>query len=63
METIKVSSEDILQIKRDIEFIKDQFTEETELTDWAKKELEMARNTPISECISHEEVGKLFFNK
>ena len=59
-ETINVSVNDILQIKKDIQFIKDQLMEETELTDWAKKELEEARKTPKEEYISMEEIEKEF---
>ncbi len=59
-EIIKVSAKDILQIKKDIQFIKNQLMEETELTDWAKKELEEARKTPKEEYISMEEIEKEF---
>lgn len=59
-ETIEVSAKDILQIKKDIAFIKNQFTEETELTDWAKGELEKARKTPRSEYVSMKEIEKEF---
>lgn len=60
---IEISTKDIIQIKHDLALIKNYLFDETELTDWAKKELEEARKIPVSECVSHEEVGKLLFNK
>ena len=39
---VTISSKDIVQIRQDIELIKNHLLEETELTDWAKKELEEA---------------------
>ena len=55
---------DIAQLKRDIKLIKEVIVDdETELTDWAKNALEEARNTPISECKSLEEVEQMIMRK
>ena len=55
---IKHIHEDIEQIKKNLDFIKNILMEEYELSDSAKNQLEVADRTPISEYIDHEEVKK-----
>ena len=62
-EKICISEKDIKQLIQDVALIKSILMSERELTDWAKKELIMARETPVSECISHEEVKRRIFEK
>ncbi|MFH0978584.1 MAG: hypothetical protein V1837_04750 [Candidatus Woesearchaeota archaeon] len=45
---------DILELKKDVEVIKDILKEDFELSDTAKKRLAQARNTPESEYIALE---------
>ena len=67
----KMINEKLAKLSRDVEIIKEMMIaqkesgemEEVELTDWAKSELEEARNTPESEYISHEEVKKRLFGR
>lgn len=79
MENISVRAEDLKKLIRDVEQIKamllaqkekensevndrgHSLTDEVELTDWAKNELEEARKR--KKKISHEEIGKIFFEK
>ena len=49
--------EQLNQIRVDINIIK-QAVDDGELTEWAKQELDEARETPEEEYISHEEVKK-----
>lgn len=58
-----IKVEDLTQLKKDIALIKNILIEETELTDWAKKQLDVARKTPRSEYINHEEVKKMILMK
>ncbi len=51
---------DMTQIKRDLELIKNVLFSEGEFTDWAKKELDVARKTPEDEYISMDEIEKEF---
>ena len=64
---IKKIDEKLIKLATDIELIKgllmSKVDEEGELSDWAKNELEEARKTPTSECISHEELKKRIFRK
>lgn len=64
---IKRIDERLIKLAIDIEMIKGllmpKVDEEGELSDWAKNELEEARKTPISECISHEELKKRIMKK
>ncbi len=55
---IETLHKEILDIKNDLAYIKNILSEEYELSDEAKKQLEIARKTPVSEYISHEEVKK-----
>ena len=47
---------DMVQIKRDLELIKNILLSEGELTDWAKKELKRARAENESEYTNLEEL-------
>lgn len=64
---IKRIDERLVKLSRDIELIKSllmlKADEEGELSDWAKNEIEKARNTPESECISFDEVKDKLRNK
>lgn len=55
---IKHMHEDIEVLKRDMAIIKHILSEEGELTEQAKKDLEEARKTPRSKFISHEDLKK-----
>lgn len=71
MENINVKAEDLRKLIRDVAQIKriliaekeKNEMEEVELTDWAKNELKIARETPEEEYISHEEVKKRILTK
>ncbi len=62
VETIKIN-EKLAKISRDVELIKNILMSAGELSDWAKNQLEIARKTPRSEYISHEEVKKRILSK
>ena len=49
---------DIEEIKKALDFIRNILAEDYELSESAKKQLEVASKTPISEYIDHEEVKK-----
>ena len=55
---IECMHKDIEDIKRSVEFIKNILVEDFELTEEAKKKLELANKTPISEYIDQENVRK-----
>lgn len=55
---VECMHKDIEDIKRSVDFIKNILVEDFELSDEAKKQLEVANKTPISEYIDHEEVKK-----
>lgn len=55
---IKNLHEDIEEIKKSLDFIKNILAENYDLSESAKKQLEIASKTPISEYINHEEVKK-----
>jgi len=69
MENVNVKSEDLKKLMKDVAQIKEMLiaekkereTEEIELTDWAKDELEEARTRKTK--ISHEEARKMLFAK
>lgn len=69
METVNIKAEDLKKLINDVEQIKEillserEEIEETELTDWAKEQLETARKTPHSEYISHEDVKKRILSR
>ena len=52
--TIESLHDDIMDIKKDMSFIKSVLTEDFELSEHAKAELELARKTPESEYIDLE---------
>ena len=67
VETINVSADDLRKLIQDVAMIKEVLMchrpypdPEGELSDWAKKELKEARNTPEEECISMEDIEKEF---
>ena len=47
---------ELLRVKTDVELIKNILVEEGELSDWAKKQLKIARETPESEYVDLEDV-------
>ncbi len=47
--TIETIHEEIHEIKKDVDFIKNILSEEYELSEYAEKELKEARETPESE--------------
>ena len=49
---------DIEEIKKSLDFIRNILAEDYELSESTKKQLEIARKTPISEYIDHEKVKK-----
>jgi len=71
MENVSIKPEDLKKLIRDIAQIKEMLIaereekemEEIELTDWAKKELEEARNRPEKEYVSLEDVKKKVLSK
>jgi len=66
MENINVSAEDLKKLIRDVAQIKEMLAEEKgeiELTNWAKEELEEARNRSEKEYVSLENVKKRILSK
>lgn len=61
----QISNKEILeklnQMQIDINAIKERLDDDRELTDWAKEELEEARNR--KDKISHEEVKRMILSK
>ena len=57
---IKVDADDLRQLIQDVQLLKNVLLSEGELTDWAKKELAEARNTPDEEYVSMEEIEREF---
>ena len=49
---------DIEEIKKSLDFIRNILAEDYELSESAKKQLEIASKTPISEYIDHAKVKK-----
>ena len=63
-----VSHEDIKRLMEDVALIKRALAiskkdPEGELSEWAKKQLKIARKTPSSQYISHEELKKRILSK
>ena len=58
--TLKQINENILELKKDMEEIKEYMHEDFELADDVKKEIKEAKKTPRSEFIKHEDVAKRF---
>ncbi len=55
---IRTLSNDIREIKESLDVIKHILQEEYELSNYAKKQLKIARKTPLSKYVSHEEVKR-----
>ena len=55
---LKNIHEDIEQIKKSIDFIKNILAEKQELSKSAKEQLQVAEKTNISEYVDHSEVKK-----
>lgn len=49
--TIEAIHQEIMELKKDMDFIKDILSEKFELSDYAKKSLKEARETPESEYV------------
>lgn len=60
---IKDLREDIKKLMIDVALIKETLLNEAELTDWAKEELEEARNRPEKEYVSLGDVKKRILSK
>lgn len=63
-----INSEDIKKLIQDVALIKrvlsiNKKDPEGELTEWAKNQIKIARETPLSQYISHEEVKKRIFSE
>ena len=56
--TLETIHKDVVKLQKDVAKIKESIMEETELTEYAKRELKKARATPLSKYISHEEVKR-----
>lgn len=50
--TIETIHQDILELRNDIQTIRDILSEDFELSDYAKKALKQARKTPESEYVT-----------
>lgn len=57
---VNIRIENLSQIKRDLELIKNAVMPESELTEWAKNELAEARNTPDDKYIIMDDIEKEF---
>lgn len=51
---MKTLHQELISIKKDVEFIKKMISEDFELSDYAKKALKEARETPESEYVNLE---------
>ena len=60
---LKHMHEDIEEIKKSLDLIKNILAENYELSESTKKQLSIADETPISEYIDHEEVKKRFLQQ
>jgi len=58
--TLDVIYQNIMELRDDMTYLRHMLEEEYELSDWVKKELKEARETPDSEYISQEEMEKEF---
>ena len=66
--TRSINPEDIKKLMEDVALIKKALAiskkdPDGSLTNWAKKQLKIARKTPLSQYTSHEEVKKRIFSK
>jgi len=58
--TLEQINKNIMELRKDLEEIKEYIHEDFELADDVKKEIEEAKKTPRSEFIKHEDVVKRF---
>lgn len=58
--TLKTIHEDLINLQKDVQFIKHAIAEDFELSKEAKKQLEEARKTPRAEYISQKDMEKEF---
>ena len=58
--SLKTIHEDLINLQKEIQFIKHVITEDFELSHETKKELEEARKTPRAEYISQKDMEKEF---
>ena len=58
--TLEQINENIIELKKDVEEIKEYMREDFELADDVKEEIKEAKKTPRSEFIKHEDVVKRF---
>ena len=56
--TLETIHKDVVKLQKDLAKIKQRVMEETELTDYAKRELKRARATPRSKYVSNEELRR-----
>ena len=54
--TLELINKNIEKLYNEVELIKNILSEERELSEWAKKELEMARETPETEYIDLKDI-------
>tara|TARA_Y100000310_G_scaffold289302_1_gene315604 strand:+ start:1628 stop:1837 length:210 start_codon:yes stop_codon:yes gene_type:complete len=63
----QISNQEILeklnQMQQDIDILKEKLDDEGELTDWAKEELEKARQEPLGDQTSLEDLRKELENE
>jgi hypothetical protein len=57
--TLETLHKELKQMRNDLHFLKHVMEEEYELSDEAKQRLEIARKTPRSDYIDHEDVKKM----
>ena len=58
--SLETLHKDIMEMKKDLVFIKHQLAEDFELSDHAKKALAKARKEPPEEYIDHSEMMKKY---
>ena len=56
---IEAIHKDIADMKKSLDFIKNILAEDHELSEETRKQLDVARKTPVSEYIDHAEVKRL----
>ena len=54
--TLEVINKNIEKLYNEVELIKNILSEERELSEWAKKELERARETPETEYVDLKDI-------
>lgn len=58
--TLEQINKNIVELRKDVEELKEYIHEDFELADDLKSEIEEAKNTPHSKYIKHEDVVKKF---